>query len=137
MVNITDEDINILVSQGNIDKIVAKELLILNEGELVNSLVMVQSKDFDLEKMKKEKLENRVEEETEDFDVDTSKQENLTKYREIVDSKDEIYNQKKKEKEEKEQRIKEGKEEDNTVFSIEDLYKLKRGKNKFNSIQVL
>ena len=56
--------------------------------------------------------------------------------REIVDSKDEIYNQK-KEKEEKEQRIKEGEEEENTVFSIEDLYKLKRGKNKFNSIQVL
>ena len=46
---------------------------------MVDSLVMVQSKDFDLEKIKKEKLENRVEEETEDFDVDTSKQENLTK----------------------------------------------------------
>ena len=136
MVNITDEDINILSSQGNVDRSLASELLTLNDGDIVESLVMLQTKDFDIEKIKKQKQEFQ-EEETDDFDVDTSNQKNLTRYREIVDSKDEIYNQKKKEKEEREQRIKEGKEEEETNFSIEDLYKLKRGKNTFNSIQVL
>lgn len=135
MENITDGDINILVAQGNITKKDAKELLVLNNGDLVESIVTVQMGDFDLEKLRKEKNEY-VEEETDDFTVDTSKQENLTKYREIVDSKDVIYNRKKQEKEEKEKRIKEGKEEE-TNFSIEELYKLKRGNNTFNSIRVL
>ena len=135
MENITDGDINILVAQGNITKKDAKELLVLNNGDLVESIVTVQMGDFDLEKLRKEKNEY-VEEETDDFTVDTSKQENLTKYREIVDSKDIIYNRKKQEKEEKEKRIKEGKEEE-TNFSIEELYKLKRGNNTFNSIRVL
>jgi NACalpha-BTF3-like transcription factor len=135
MENITDDDINILVAQGNITKKEATELLVLNNGDLVESIVTVQMGDFDLEKLRKEKNEY-VEEETDDFTVDTSKQENLTKYREIVDSKDIIYNRKKQEKEEKEKRIKEGKEEE-TNFSIEELYKLKRGNNTFNSIRVL
>ena len=68
------------------------------------------------------------EEETDNFKVDTSIKKNLEKYREIVDDKDNVYikNNEKKEK------IKE-----KTNFSIEELYKLKRGKNTFNSIKVL
>lgn len=136
MENITDEDINILMTQGNITKIEARELLSLNNGNLVESIVTIQMGNFDLEKLR-EKKNGYVEEETDDFIVDTSKQENLTKYREIVDSKDVIYNRKKQEKEEREKRIKEGKEEEETNFSIEELYKLKRGNNSFNSIKVL
>lgn len=136
MENITDEDINILMAQGNISKNDARELLSLNDGNLVDSIVTIQTGDFDLEKLRKEKNEY-VEEETEDFLVDTSKQENLTKYREIVDSKDVIYNRKKQEKEDRERRIKEGKEEEKTNFSVEEIYKLRRGNNTFNSIRVL
>ena len=136
MENITDEDINILMAQGNISKKEAQELLTLNNGDLVESIVTIQMGNFNLEELRKKKNEY-VEEETDDFLVDTSKQENLIKYREIVDSKDVIYNRKKQEKEEREKRIKEGKEEEETNFSIEELYKLKRGNNSFNSIRVL
>ena len=136
MESITDEDINILMAQGNISKNEARELLSLNDGNLVDSIITIQSENFDLEKLRQMKNEY-VEEETEDFLVDTSKQKNLTKYREIVDSKDVIYNRKKQEKEEREKRVKEGKEEEVTKFSVEELYKLKRGNNTFNSIRVL
>jgi hypothetical protein len=136
MESITDEDINILMAQGNISKNEARELLSLNDGNLVDSIITIQSENFDLEKLRQAKNEY-VEEETEDFLVDTSKQKNLTKYREIVDSKDVIYNRKKQEKEEREKRVKEGKEEEVTKFSVEELYKLKRGNNTFNSIRVL
>ena len=133
MSEITDEDIKILMLQGNISKNIAKELLILNNGELVESLVQLQSENFDLNELKK-KVE--IDEEPDDFLVDTSKQENLTKYREIVDSKDVIYNQKKKKKKKWKEK-KEGLIDEEINFSIEDLYKLKRGKNTFNTIQVL
>ena len=46
MVNITDEDIKILVSQGNVSKSMASELLRLNDGDIVESLVMLQRKRF-------------------------------------------------------------------------------------------
>ena len=136
MDKITDEDINIITTQGNVSKTQAIDLLTLKDGDIVESLVYIQTQEFDLEKLKEEK-NKFVEEKTDNFLVDTSKQENLTRYREIVDSKDDIYNKKKIEKEEREQRIKEGKEEEKTNFSIEELYNLKRGKNKFNSICVL
>ena len=136
MDNITDDDINILISQGNITRKQALDLLSLYDGNIVDAIVYLQTEELNLEKLKEEK-NIFTEEETDDFEVDTSKQENLSRYREIVDSKDEIYNQKKIENEKKEQRIKEGKQEEETNFSIEELYKLKRGKNKFNSICVL
>ena len=136
MDNITDDDINILISQGNITRKQALDLLSLYDGNIVDAIVYLQTEELNLEKLREEK-NIFTEEETDDFEVDTSKQENLSRYREIVDSKDEIYNQKKIENEKKEQRIKEGKQEEETNFSIEELYKLKRGKNKFNSICVL
>ena len=137
MDNITDEDINIIISQGNITKNQAIELLRLHDGDIVNSIVYLQTQEFDLEKLKEEKKNQFIDEKTDNFDVDTSSQANLTKYREIVDDKDDIYNKKKIEREQRDLRIKEGKEEEKTDFSIEELYKLKRGNNKFNSICVL
>ena len=86
------------------------------------------------------------EEETLDFEVDTSKQENLVKYREIVDNKDEVYNKNKIAKEKREQQLKENEErrargekveEETPEFSAEELYAIKRGTNSFNSIRVL
>jgi hypothetical protein len=137
MNNITDEDINIIISQGNITNNQAIELLRLHDGDIVNSIVYLETQEFNLEKLKEEQKNQFVEEKTDNFDVDTSSQANLTKYREIVDDKDDIYNKKKIEREQRDLRIKEGKEEEKTDFSIEELYKLKRGNNKFNSICVL
>ena len=78
-----------------------------------------------------------VEEETDDFLVDSSKQENIKKYRDIVDSKDIVYNQKQKEKEEKELLKSNGQDIQKPTLSIEELYYLERGKGSFNSIRVL
>ena len=129
MKDIKDEDINILISHCNIDKDKAKKLLILNEGNIVESIFMMESGNCDFEKIKKEK-EKYQEDETEDFIIDTSKQENIKKYREIVDYKDSLYYKNKEEKEE----AKKNPQKKN--LSIEELYFLKK-KNKYNNIKIL
>ena len=136
MSNISDDDVNILMSQAGLKKETARKVLILKNGNLVESIVALETGEIDINNLTaaEEKANQLVEEQTDDFDVDTTKQENLVKYREIVDSKDTIYNQKKQEKEEKE---KNGGKDEKANFSIEELYKLKRGKNTFNSIRVL
>ena len=148
MSNITDEDVSILMNQCGIKKEQAREVLILNEGDLVKSIIELESGEINLENLEEIKNErNKIEEEdTEDFEVDTSKQENLVRYREIVDSKDEIYNKNKIarekrdiEKREREEKIARGEkvEEERPEFSAEELYAIKRGTNSFNSIRVL
>jgi Transcription factor homologous to NACalpha-BTF3 len=149
MSQITDEDVNILMAQTNIDKKTAREVLIINNGDLVDSIYKLESGEInvkDLEKFRESTLK-KEEEETLDFDVDTSNPENLVKYREIIDSKDVIYNRKKeekkkleelaKEKEEKRARGEKVEDDEKPEFSIEDLYNIKRGNNTFNSIRVL
>jgi hypothetical protein len=150
MSQITDEDVNILMAQTNIDKKTAREVLIINNGDLVDSIYKLESGEInvkDLEKFREEIIK-KEEEETLDFDVDTSKPENLVKYREIIDSKDVIYNNKKDEKrkieeiaKEKEERRARGEkvedDDEKPEFSIEDIYNIKRGNNTFNSIRVL
>ena len=149
MSEITDEDVNILMSQANIDKKTAREVLIINNGDLVDSIYKLESGEIDvkdLEKFKEQATKNE-EEETLDFEVDTSNPENLVKYREIIDSKDVIYNRKKEEKKKLEELAKEKEErrargekvedDEKPEFSIEDLYNIKRGNNTFNSIRVL
>ena len=128
MYNISDEDINILIKQYQIEKNIAKELLIINDGDIVNAIVMFESKDFDLDKIKKEK-QKYIEEETDNFDVSTSSQENRKKYREIVDSKDIIYEKNKNKDKDKDK-------ENKNNLSLEDLYFLKK-KNNFNSIKII
>jgi hypothetical protein len=104
MSNITDKDVNILMSQAGLKKETAREVLILKNGDLVESIVALETGEIDIHNLEavREKANQLVEDLTDDFDVDTSKLENLVKYREIVDSKDVIYNQKKIEKEERE-----------------------------------
>ena len=148
MSNITDEDVSILMNQCGIKKEQAREVLLLNGGDLVKSIIELESGEINLENLEEIKNErNKIEEEdTEDFEVDTSKQENLVRYREIVDSKDEIYNKNKIarekrdiEKREREEKIARGEkvEEERPEFSAEELYAIKRGTNSFNSIRVL
>ena len=148
MSNITDEDVSILMNQCGIKKEQAREVLLLNGGDLVKSIIELESGEINLENLEEIKNErNKIEEEdTEDFEVDTSKQENLVRYREIVDSKDEIYNRNKIarekrdiEKREREEKIARGEkvEEERPEFSAEELYAIKRGTNSFNSIRVL
>ena len=148
MSNITDADVSILMNQCGINQDNAREVLLLNEGNLVKSIIELESGELKLEKLDEIKKErNKVEEEeTLDFEVDTSKQENLVRYREIVDSKDEIYNRNKIEREkrdvakrEREEKMARGEEveEEKPEFSAEELYAIKKGTNSFNSIRVL
>merc|ERR1711935_55347 len=99
MYNISNDDLNILIKQYQIEKHIAKELLILNNGDIVNSIVMFESKDFNLNKIKEEK-QKYIEEETDNFDVSTSSQKN-----------------------------KENKNKNKNNLSLEDLYFLKRKTN--------
>ena len=139
MSKITDEDVSILMNQTNITKSQAREVLLLKDGDLVESLVAVQTEEIDLSKLNELKQDKQKlkEEETDDFIVDTSRPENLIKYREIVDSKDTIYNKIKQEKDERERKQQSGEIDVKPDFSIEELYKLKKGNNSFNSIKVL
>jgi hypothetical protein len=148
MSNITDADVSILMNQCGINQENAREVLLLNRGDLVKSIIELESGEIKLEKLDEIKKErNKIEEEeTLDFEVDTSKQDNLNRYREIVDNKDEIYNKNKIEKEKREQKQKENEErrargeeveEEKPEFSAEELYAIKRGTNSFNSIRVL
>ena len=148
MSNITDADVSILMNQCGINQENAREVLLLNGGDLVKSIIELESGEIKLEKLDEIKKErNKIEEEeTLDFEVDTSKQDNLNRYREIVDNKDEIYNKNKIEKEKREQKQKENEErrargeeveEEKPEFSAEELYAIKRGTNSFNSIRVL
>lgn len=100
--SITEEDIQILIDQTDIDKELAKKLLQHNRGDLVESIIQIQTNEipnFDNEKDYEYKEEDDVEEER--HLVDTSVKKNLEEYRDIVDQKDVIYNQKSIEKEEK------------------------------------
>ena len=142
MSNITDADVSILMNQCGINQENAREVLLLNRGDLVKSIIELESGEIKLEKLDEIKKErNKIEEEeTLDFEVDTSKQDNLNRYREIVDNKDEIYNKNKKEKEKREQKQKENEErrargeevdEEKPEFSAEELYAIKRGTNSY------
>jgi len=136
MTSITDEDVDILMKQCSITKEKAREILIFNEGNIVESIIMINTDKIDLNNLQNNK-KVVVEEETDDFLVDSSKQENIKKYRDIVDSKDIVYNQKQKEKEEKELLKSNGQDIQKPTLSIEELYYLERGKSSFNSIRVL
>ena len=145
--SITEEDIQILIDQTDIDKELAKKLLQHNRGDLVESIIQIQTNEipnFDKEKDYEYKEEDDIEEER--HLVDTSVKKNLEEYRDIVDQKDVIYNQKSIEKEEKKklqkkiEELKEQGKEYNHLLekkpSNEELYYM-TVKGNFNSILVL
>lgn len=145
--SITEEDIQILIDQTGIDKELAKNILQHNRGDLVESIIQIQTSeipDFEKEKEYQYKEENDIEEDR--HLVDTTVKENLEEYRDIVDQKDIIYNKKSIEKEEQkklqkkiEELKEQGKEYDHLLEKKpcnEELYYL-TVKGNFNSILVL
>lgn len=96
--SVNEEDIKILMEQTDIDKEMAKKLLLHNKGDLVESIIQIHNNeipDFNLQKEFNEEQDILEKEHI----VDVSNQENLKEYREIVDEKDTIYNYKSIEKE--------------------------------------
>ena len=138
-IQITEEDITILISQTNIDRELAKKLLIENKGDIVECIIKIEKNeigDNDNDKEEEEKVEEEV----------ILNKENLIDYRNIVDSKDDIYNIKSEEKEKKkkkekliQERQEKGESIDDLVdkeLSIEELYYIKN-KGNLTSIRVL
>lgn len=159
MNNFSEEDVNILMSQTNISREVAKKLLIKYNGEIVDIILKLQTTDFDIENIDNEDSQelkyNEEEEITEDFEVLLGNQKEHKKYREIIDSKDLIYDKIKKDKDRKKQKEKEKEEkrkdrerrknmglevsdseEEEEKFSAEDIYYMSK-KNNFNSFRIL
>lgn len=124
---ITDEDISILCSQTAIDKNKAKEILKINKGDIVQSIIDIQEnkKEFSDLINNKENIDN-IEE-----DVNLNNDENLQDYRMIVDEKDTIYQTNQEKKEEKQKEIKKN-------FCNEERYYIKRkNEGNINIIHVL
>ena len=96
--SVNDDDIKILMEQTDIDKEMAKKLLLHNKGDLVESIIQIHNNDIPDFNSKKEFNEEKDILEKE-HKVDVSNQENLKEYREIVDEKDTIYNFKNNQKE--------------------------------------
>lgn len=88
---ITNEDIDILVSQTNISKDLAKKLLKKHKGDIVSSIIAFESGE-------EEKISIEEKDDNEEI-IDVKVQKNLTNYREIVDEKDTIYQTNKDKKE--------------------------------------
>ena len=114
-IEITEEDIEILMSQTNINRDLAKELLIKNKGDIVECIVKLE---------KNENVESETQENTNDDKVEEEvklDQKNLRDYRKIVDNKDVIYNKKSEEKEERKRKQKLIQERQEKGESIDDL----------------
>ena len=143
-IEITEEDIEILMSQTNINRNLAKELLIKNKGDIVECIVKLEKNEIN-----NENKESEIQENTNDDKVEEEvrlDQKNLRDYRKIVDNKDFIYNKKSEEKEERkrkqkliQERQEKGESIDDLVekhLSTEELYYLKN-KGNLTSIRVL
>ena len=88
---ITNEDLDILISQTNISKELAKKLLRKHKGDIVSSII-------DFESGIEEKISIEEKDDNEEI-VDVKNLKNLAEYREIVDEKDTIYQKKQDDKE--------------------------------------
>lgn len=140
---LTEEDIEILISQTGLSRELAKKLLIFKQGEIVECILEFEQYSPDRLAELEDKI-NSIQTKNHDDDiekdVDTSKKENLIEYRNIVDSKDIIYNKKKeaREKMKKEKsKIQENKLDNETKkICNESIYYSTRNKN-INMIKVL
>ena len=96
--SVNDDDIKILMEQTDIDKEMAKKLLIHNKGDLVESIIQIHNNEIPGFNSKKEFNEEKDILEEEHI-VNVTNSENLKEYRKIVDEKDTIYNFKSNQKE--------------------------------------
>ena len=139
-----EEDLQILIEQTDIPRDLAKRLLIQKKGDLVESILEVNNHNNldDLEEYLKNETDKIVHVNDDvEKPVDTSIKTNLDEYREIVDEKDVIYNNKKKanekrKKEAEEKLIKGETEETEKPMCCESIYYSTRNNN-INNIKVL
>ena len=136
------EDLEIFIQQTGLNKELAKKILLKNNGDVVKSIIDVESCKNPSSLLKFEehyKEENDIIEEEVKLDKNS-----LDNYRDIVDSKDEIYNVIKEEKEKKKRKEKENEEklargeklEEETPLNNEEVYYSFKKKN-FTSVKVL
>ena len=113
---ITDEDIDILIDQGNISREKAKVLLKKHRGDIVACLLELN------DVIPKENISSNISDEKEDETIILN-QNNIKKYREIVQEKDNIYEElsnKKKERERKKLLIEENIKNNKPIVDLED-----------------
>ena len=120
-----EEDIQILLDQTNLNRELAKELIIHKNGDVVECILEMEKHENheSLRKMLDTEKKNRKNKKYDEIekDVDLTKRENLNEYRDIVDAKDTIYNYKAQQKEEKKKKNKLIQERLEKGESIEDL----------------
>ena len=125
---ISEEDIEILCSQTDIDKKKAQKILKINKGDIVQSIIDIQeNKDFSnlFSDNNKENIDD-IEE-----DINLSNRKNLLDYREIVDEKDTLYQTNQEKKEQKQ------KEPPKNLCNEEKYYIKRQKEGKINIIHVL
>ena len=95
--SISEEDIQILLDQTQINRELAKKLIVYKGGDLVECILELESCS-DLEELERKIDLGHQSNQTDDIEpeVDVSNPENLKEYRSIVDEKDTIYNYKAK-----------------------------------------
>ena len=138
------EDLEIFIQQTALNKELAKKILLKNNGDVVKSIIDVESCENPSDLLKLEEEYNE-ENDINEAEVEVNlKKESLENYRDIVDSKDEIYNVIKEEKEKKKRKEKENEEklargekiEEETPLNNEEVYYSSKKKN-FTSVKVL
>ena len=145
--SISEEDIQILLDQTQINRELAKKLIVYKRGDLVECILELESCS-DLEELEKKIDLGHPSNQTDDIEpeVDVSNQDNLKEYRSIVDEKDTIYNYKAKLKEEQKKKNQEIEERRQKCESVDHLLEKKlcnesiyytRKKGTFNNIKVL
>lgn len=121
----SEEDIQILLDQTNINRELAKELIIHKHGDVVECILeMEKHENLDsVREMLVREKQNRKNKKYDEIEkeVDVSNRQNLEDYRDIVDAKDTIYNYKAQQKEEKKKKNKLIQERLEKGESIEDL----------------
>ena len=140
-----EQDLEILIEQTDIDKELAKKILLKYNGDIVNCIIDIQNTENPYDLIKEENYEYNEEDDIDETEVEVKmNKENLEEYRKIVDTKDVIYNKIKEEKEEKKKKNKEKQEklekgekiEEETPLNNEEVYYSFKKKN-FTSIKVL
>lgn len=120
-----EKDLDILIEQTNINRDIAKKLLLFKNGDVVESILEVENhKDTDslLSFIEKENnIQKNIKNDEVEKDVDLSLKSNIEEYRDIVDCKDTIYNYKAQLKEKQKKKNKLIQERLDKGESIEDL----------------
>ena len=135
------EDLEIFIHQTGLNKELAKKILLKNNGDVVKSIIDVNNCENPSDLLKVEEQYDEKNDTNEEVSLDKKSLEN---YRDIVDSKDEIYNIIKEEKEEKKRKQKENEEklkrgekiEEETPLNNEEVYYSFK-KNNFTRVKVL